>query len=106
MRKKPEIILASASPRRAELLREAGIAFRTVVSESHEPARKPPGIPTGVWPMCLAYMKAHAVQRQLEGLQVTRGRGTAPAITILAADTIVVAGNGLREQILNTAADR
>ena len=88
------IILASASPRRAELLRAAGIEFTVQVSPHPEPARKPAGIPVKIWPMCLAYMKAAAVQRHLP----RPSKGT----VIVAADTIVVVG----EKILNKARDR
>jgi septum formation protein len=97
--KTPAIILASASPRRAELLRDAGISFTVSVSPADEPEVKPSGIPTELWPMCLAYMKATAVQRTLSA-QSFRAR------TILAADSIVVAGTAPREKILNKAADR
>jgi septum formation protein len=98
----PDLILASASPRRAELLGEAGIPFRVVVSPAHEPARKPAGIPIGLWPMCLAYMKAHAVQNHLSGTKSKTGRGHSAVPVILAADTIVVNGT----QILNKPRDR
>jgi septum formation protein len=88
------LILASASPRRAELLTEAQIPFRVVVSPAHEPEHKPPGIPIDLWPMCLAYMKAIAVQQHLP----KRQRHS----LILAADTIVVDDH----RILNKAKDR
>ena len=94
MKSKTPIILASASPRRAELLTKAAIPFKVVVSPAHEPERKPAGIPTDLWPTCLAYMKATAVQNHLP----TKQR----ASLILAADTIVVDG----DRILNKANDR
>jgi len=95
------LILASASPRRAQLLREAGMQFSIIVSPAHEPERKPAAIPTALWPMCLAYLKATAVQRKLE----TRNLKL-ETTTILAADTIVVAGTPPHERILNKARDR
>ena len=95
------LILASASPRRAQLLSEAGITFTVIVSPNHEPERKPAAIPTDLWPMCLAYMKATAVQRKLG----TRNSNPKTP-TILAADTIVVAGTAPHERILNKARDR
>jgi septum formation protein len=100
----PEIILASASPRRAELLGEAKMAFRVLASDAREPERKPPGIPTAHWPMCLAHMKAIAVRSQISNLrsQISQIKDE----TILAADTIVVAGKPPREMILNKAANR
>jgi septum formation protein len=91
------LILASASPRRAELLRQAGILFQVVVSPAHEPERKPAGISIDLWPMCLAHMKAAAVQKHL----LRQNRRAKPAL-ILSADTIVVDG----ARILNKAADR
>ena len=92
----PPIILASASPRRAELLRAAGISFDDVVSPANEPEKKPAGIPTELWPTCLAYMKATAVRDHL-------GK-KAKARLILAADTIVV--NNSDGKILNKARNR
>ena len=94
------IILASASPRRAQLLTEAGIAFRVVVSPTDEPERKPGGILVDLWPMCLAYMKAMAVQKHLN-----KARSKAPQAVILAADTIVV-DDTPPQRILNKARDR
>ena len=85
------IVLASASPRRAELLRNAGIEFEVRVSPCKEPQRKPAGIPTELWPMCLAFIKARAVREHCSKTAV-----------ILGADTIVVEG----ERILNKARNR
>ncbi len=91
------IILASASPRRAELLREAGVAFDVIVSPKEEPEKKPAGIPTELWPICLAYMKAAAVREKLKTQNSKR-----KAVAILAADTIVVNAG----KILNKARNR
>jgi septum formation protein len=93
----PPLILASASPRRAELLAAAGIPFTVVVSPAPEPERKPAGIPVDLWPMCLAHMKASAVQGKLK----TQHPKSTTAL-ILAADTIVVDG----QRILNKARSR
>ena len=92
-----ELILASASPRRAELLRDAGIRFTVVVSPAEEPEEIPAGIPIELWPMCLAHMKAMAVREKLKTQKAKLKTGV-----ILAADTIVVEG----DRILNKAADR
>lgn len=92
----PHLVLASASPRRAELLRAANISFEVIVSPSEEPQRKPVGIPTELWPTCLAYMKATSVQHEM------RRRKLKSHPVILAADTIVV----LDGRILNKARDR
>jgi len=91
------LILASASPRRAELLREAGIPFDVIVSSVAEPEKKPAGMPLDIWPMCLAFIKATAVQQQVRR---RRFKGGMPII--LGADTIVVDGT----RILNKARDR
>jgi septum formation protein len=70
------IILASASPRRAELLRAAGIEFRTIVANVDETVR--PGETPEVYARRVAQAKAHAVEAQAAGRPV------------LAADTVVV----------------
>jgi septum formation protein len=88
----PPLILASASPRRAELLTRANIKFQVLTSPAEEPEHKPAGIPTDLWPTCLAYMKATAVQKHLND----------PLPLILAADTIVVHN----QKILNKAPTR
>ncbi|HVS69928.1 MAG TPA: Maf family protein [Phycisphaerae bacterium] len=93
--KERRIILASASPRRAELLRAAGMAFEVRVSPAEEPARKPAVVAVEVWPAVLAYGKAAAVRAALG----KRGLGA----VIVGADTIVVSEGG---EILNKAADR
>jgi len=84
-------ILASASPRRAELLQSAGYKFTVHVSPAREPAHKPANIPTDVWPAVLAAIKAQAVQQHLRTKKL-----------IVAADTIVVCEN----RILNKAHNR
>jgi septum formation protein len=93
------LILASASPRRAELLLAAGIDFEVVVSPVEEPAHKPSCIPTHLWPICLAYIKASAVQSHLPKSLARKNP------LILAADTIVI-GPPPRHQILNKPRDR
>ncbi len=92
-----KIILASASPRRAELLKRANIPFEVQVSPADEPEEKPPLIPTDLWPTCLAYIKAAAVQKQMNNEQSKMNNRI-----ILAADTIVVHNS----RILNKARDR
>jgi septum formation protein len=89
------LILASASPRRAQLLHQANILFKVEVSPAREPARKPELVPTEIWPSMLAYMKACAVYAR------HRKAGAAPII--LGADTIVVSPEG---KIVNKARDR
>lgn len=72
----PRIILASASPRRAELLRAAGIAFDVLPADVDETARAGEAPPAYV--ERLARAKAAAVHRQH------------PGRVVLAADTTVV----------------
>jgi septum formation protein len=80
VKRKRRMILASASPRRAELLRAAGFEFEVRVSPVQELSRKPAGIAVELWPMCLAYMKASAVAE----------RWQSDGAVVLGADTIVV----------------
>jgi septum formation protein len=83
------LILASASPRRRQLLTEAGYDFEVDPSDVEEP-EPGPGSPPDAYVASLAWKKAAAVARR-------RGDGL-----ILAADTVgAVAG-----QILNKPADR
>jgi len=76
-----ELILASASPRRRELLAATGRAFRVVPSDAEESV--PPGMPPGKAAEHLACLKAAAVAARL-----TRG-------TVIAADTIVTSGSDI-----------
>jgi septum formation protein len=86
---KPRLILASASPRRRQLLEEAGYAFEVDVSGVEEPP-PPPGTDPSAYAAQLAWRKAAEVaRRRMTGL-------------ILAADTVCsVAG-----EILNKPEDR
>ena len=86
-RQSPWLILASASPRRADLLRAAGIDFDVVpadVDESMDPADQPDGYVRRV-----AQLKAEAVVP------------LAPGRPVLGADTIVV----VDDQVLGKPAD-
>ena len=80
------IVLASASPRRAELLRAAGIPFDVIVADIDETAH--PGEAPEDYARRVAVAKAHAVAAQAGGRPV------------LAADTVVVVG----QQILGKPA--
>ena len=74
----PNIILASASPRRANLLRQIGLEFRVLPSQINEPNIESQPIEAV---KCIAYEKAKAVVDQVEsGL-------------VIGADTTVVANN-------------
>lgn len=85
----PRVILASASPRRRELLRQVGVRFRVVVAEVDEsvlPGEQPAG-----------YVLRVARDKVL-AIQATDGSG----LPVLAADTAVV----LDQRILGKPADR
>ena len=72
-------ILASASPRRAELLRAAGVEFEVAVADVDETHGA--GEPADVYVARLAVAKATAVQRRI------------PPGTVIGADTAVVVGS-------------
>ena len=78
----PRLILASASPRRQELLREAGYEF-TVVPADVDESDHPPGLPPGGLALYLAEKKAEAVAARC------------PGDVVLAADTVVALGDRL-----------
>lgn len=75
-------ILASASPRRKEMLSRLGLQFRTDPSGFDEPTRTPSETPSG-YALRMARMKAKAVA------------GRHGSALIIAADTIVVVGEDI-----------
>jgi nucleoside triphosphate pyrophosphatase len=75
-----EIILASSSPRRRQILRNAGIRFRSVPGDVVEGPRHP-GERRSAYAMRLALQKARSVVADVP-----------PKAVILAADTIVCVG--------------
>lgn len=77
----PRLILASASPRRSEILTEAGVPFEVIVSQVDEQTR-PHETPEALVER-LAREKCLEVAARVEAL---------PARPVLGADTIVVAG--------------
>jgi len=84
------LILASASPRRAELLRAAGIEFDVIpadVDETMDPEETPDGYVRRV-----AQVKAEAVTLR------------APGLSILGADTVVIIDNQVLGKPSNEAA--
>lgn len=93
-----DLVLASASPRRRELLSYFGLPFRSVATDAEEQEHAPEDIvallpaaqlPLHDHPTLRAWRKAHAVCAQ------------APASVIIAADTIVV----LDQTVLNKPDD-
>jgi len=73
------LVLASASPRRSDLLREAGIRFEV------RPADIPEVVQPGESPIAFARRLAHS-----KALAVAQQIGAPPARLVLGADTIVV----------------
>ncbi|GMU81856.1 MAG: Maf-like protein [Planctomycetota bacterium] len=90
----PPLILASASPRRREILRDLGITFEVVPSPLEEPADPPPGVSGGSWAEAVAYFKARAVADQTPGRWV------------LGADTVVACAGRLLAKAETTDAAR
>jgi len=85
------LILASASPRRAELLRAAGYEFETVVANVDERARD--GETPTEYVRRLAAEKSAAVQAALKGCATSEGTGATPVLVaqpFMAADTIIL----------------
>ena len=90
------LVLASASPRRAELLKTAGFTFETLPVEVDERARpdEPPA----------AYVRRLAADKSARALDVVSGSSPTPGdqdIVVLGADTAVV----LDGQILGKPCD-
>jgi len=86
---KTTLVLASASPRRRQLLAEAGYSFEVDPSDIDEP-EPAPGVSPADYAVGLSWRKASAVaSRREKGL-------------ILAADTVCAVGN----EILNKPLDR
>ena len=90
IRLKHDLILASASPRRRELLTEAGYAFTVEPAQVSEP-QLPNGkaLSAAVWAEALAYFKARAVAQYH------------PDALVLGADTVV----SFENKIIGKAAD-
>lgn len=104
------LILASASPRRRELLRQAGIAFEAVAADISEVRREHE--PAVDYCSRLAREKAHFVLERLNSEKVNSGQlrlnlspeETKPSPTdllVLGADTIVV----LQEEVMGKPRD-
>lgn len=87
---KPQFILASSSPRRQQLLGEAGYRFDVVDPPLEEPDERHKGLAPAQLAEALAYFKARAV---------AEGRGYAQPV--LAADTVVALG----EQVIGKPID-
>ena len=88
---RPQLYLASRSPRRQELLRQVGLRFETVAADVDE--RRGPGQSPADYAVAMALAKARA------GLLAVRGAEAQP---VLGADTDVV----IDGQILGKPGDR
>lgn len=77
------IVLASASPRRHELLASLSVPFVVCTPPLAEPEVRPAGVAPTAWAMALAYFKARAVAE----------RG--PDVWTLGADTVVACAGEL-----------
>lgn len=91
-----EIILASQSPRRKQLLEWAEVPFEIVIKSTDE--TYPSSLPVEEIPIHIARQKAIEVKRLL----FEAGKGDVESRIILAADTVVV----LDSQIIGKPADR
>lgn len=78
-----DIVLASASPRRREILENIGLDFDVFVSEADEESVNPDDISVGMYVQELAILKASAAARLIAGEDVL----------IIAADTVVALGD-------------
>ena len=85
MTHKSKLILASSSPRRAEILRNAGFDFEVV--PAHIDESRHPGEPAADYVRRLAEEKARTVARQLAK------DAAADSAFVIGADTVVVIGN-------------
>ena len=86
-----EIVLASASPRRKELLKNMGLDFSVVVSDADE-SRADSSVPPGIYVQELAFLKAAAAAKKLKKRKDK---------IVVSADTIVV----LDDEILGKPRD-
>lgn len=77
-----DIILASGSPRRREILSDMGLDFDVFISDADEDSVSPEGITTGIYVQELAILKASAAAKSI---------GKADKL-IISADTVVVSG--------------
>jgi septum formation protein len=86
----PQLVLASASPRRAELLRQVGLTFAVWPSDAEDETRGVvPGGPSAGGPgWTLEDVRAHVRQAALEKARLVAG--VRPEAVVVAADTMVV----------------
>ena len=88
----PLLVLASRSPRRARLLRDAGYRFEQIDPPFNDPAQPAPSLSAS--PQALATSLALAKARSVVSSRNLRDCAADADPIILAADTVVVAPNG------------
>lgn len=110
----PEIVLASRSPRRRELLAEAGVPHRVELPGFDDSDLEPGDVPAHQWVAALAYLKAWAVRERLgPDAGVVLGADTACVLegTLIGtprdageADTMIRAFAGREHEVVTGAA--
>lgn len=83
----PRVHLASRSPRRRELLTQAGIAHDASHPGLDDALLQPGDVPPADWAMALAYLKAATA---VKNAGVKGGGGAIAAPVVLGADTVIV----------------
>lgn len=85
-----QLILASASPRRAQLLEQAGFSFEQ--RPTHVPEDYPADMPVRAIAPYLAHRKAHAARHLIQDREI-----------VLAADSVVILGDSIYEKPVDHA---
>lgn len=91
---RPELVLASSSPRRLELLRQVGIEPDLVLDPAIDESARPLELP-----------RQHALRLATEKAEAVAGRLDRPAF-VLAADTVVACGRRILPKTEDVAAAR
>ncbi|HMO58812.1 MAG TPA: Maf family protein [Roseiflexaceae bacterium] len=94
-----DIVLASASPRRRELLAQLGLSFRLLANDAEEDLSDPPASIGAILPPLALPLNDHPTLRAWRKLDAACSH--APDSVIIGADTIVVLNN----HVLNKPAD-
>ena len=89
MYKGRQIVLASASPRRKELLESLGVQFKVIPPQIDEEV--PPYLPTTEVAEYLAFLKANAVASGLSSNKVKEQRN----VIVIGADTLVLCSGNI-----------
>lgn len=85
---RPEVLLASASPRRTQLLGGAGVRHRVIDQPLDDAALSPGCGDAERWPVALAYLKSRAAMER----QRCTAQGQAPErpVVVIGADTVLI----------------